>query len=252
MDILGDLGRFGLSANDAKVYLAVFESGECAVGTIQRKTKLHRQLIYIASDSLVSKGLMTVKKQGGRRRFTASSPIVFNEIQEERSLATQDLVKSLTTFRKGAGFLGEARVLKGKREIASHYLDSVQNQPMKVPVDIIGINSDRFFAVFKEEEALFRRMEETRLARKIRWNVLLFSNHQKEIALNTQRGLVTCKVIAESLFAPMDIVLWKDHVSFLIYDQVPLVIDIPGNLISSGFKKYFSILWKRGEQIQAT
>ncbi len=241
---------FGLNQNEALVYLSAFRTGDCSIGVLQRETSLHRQLIYNAANSLAAKGLLFIKRAGGRRRFTVAPPNTFIELYESGRQNTVNLVKELEVEKKTAKFSGEAKLYHGNTEIQKYYLNSIANQPIRSPVNVLGIESSRFFKIFFNNQDLYQHFEEQRVKRKITWNLLLLSSKEKEKILNRSRSLLTCRLLKHGVVAPFDIVVWKDHVGFLIYGEETTLLDLPGDPIARGFRKYLSILWDQGIDIK--
>lgn len=236
------LRQFGLSENESQVYISVSRLGDCSIGALERDTSLHRQLIYNAANSLSARGLLSIKRLGGRRRFTAASPSTFLEKYEAGRQNVVELVKDLETEKKSSRFSGEAKLYKGNAEVRQYYLASIEYQPIRSSVHILGIESSRFFKIFAEGQESYRRFEDLRVKRKITWDLLLLSSKEKEALLNKSRPLLTCRLLKNELAAPFDIVVWRDHVGLLIYGDETTLLDIPGDPIARGFKKYLSLL----------
>ena len=76
-DLAKQLEVFGLSQNQAKVYLAIVEAGTISVGGIAENTKVYRQDIYKIIPALEKKGLVTK---------TMGTPIVIRAIPVEKAL----------------------------------------------------------------------------------------------------------------------------------------------------------------------
>ncbi|MBU2442745.1 MAG: helix-turn-helix domain-containing protein, partial [Nanoarchaeota archaeon] len=64
IDILEDLG---LSEAEAKVYLALLETGSTLAGPIIKKTGLHRGTTYQILQRLIEKGLVSYVIKAGKR-----------------------------------------------------------------------------------------------------------------------------------------------------------------------------------------
>lgn len=240
---------FGLNANESKVYMSVFRLGDCSIGALEKETALHRQLIYNAANSLSLRGLLSIKRLGGRRRFTAAPPSTFSEIYEKGRQNVAALVRELDVEKKTSKFSGEAKLYRGNNEVHQYYLNSIAYQPIRSRVDILGIESSRFFKIFSDDQQMYKRMEELRISRKITWNILLSSSKEKELDLNQSRPLLNCRLMRNQIAAPFDIVVWRDHVGLLIYGDNVTVLDIPGDPVARGFRKYSSVLWDQGTEV---
>ena len=61
MTLTEKLIGLGLKENEVSVYLATLELGESRVGEIEKKTGLHKQLIYNAAENLQSSALFPLE-----------------------------------------------------------------------------------------------------------------------------------------------------------------------------------------------
>lgn len=247
--LIQQIRKFGLSENEVRVYIAALQAGDCSVGTIEASTKLHRQLIYNAAGSLSALGLLDVKRVGGRRRFVAAAPRVFEELALRQLQESRLVAKQLESYRQQAGFSGESRLFVGAKEIQRYYQDSIVRQPLRSRVDILGAESKRFFEIFDPLDSPFLKFEALRLERRVRWRLLLSGALEQEVELNRGRELVECRLLEEKIAAPLDIVVWRDHVGLITFGQTPTVLDVPGDPTSRGFRKYHSLLWARAVDV---
>jgi predicted transcriptional regulator len=243
------LAKFGLDKNEIIVYLAVLQASDCSIGTIEKSTKLHRQLIYNAANSLEAKNLLNIIKEGGRRRFIAADPGSFEQLAIKQLEQSRQLSKDLQNLKSGFGFSADARLHKGSVEIRKYYLESLSNQPMRSSVFILGVNSQRFFEIFPKDSIEFDLLEKRRAERRISWRLLLSGREAEESVLNKGRTLLKCRRISQPIMAPIDLVVWRDRVGILIYGDSPSILDIPGAKTAKGFSKYFSLLWDQGTDI---
>ncbi len=249
--LIQQIRKFGLTENEVRVYIATLESGDCSVGTIEAKTKLHRQLIYNAANNLKSLGLLEIQRIGGRRRFLAAAPKVFEELALQRLQESRLVAKQLESHREQAGFSGESRLFVGPKEIQRYYQDSIARQPLRSRVDILGAESKRFFEIFNPRESPFTRFEQLRLERRVRWRLLLAGAPEQEVALNRGRELVECRLLEEKIAAPLDIVVWRDHVGLITFGPTPTALDVPGDPTARGFRKYLAVLWERALDVSS-
>lgn len=243
------LTRFGLNKREIQVYLAVLKASECSIGAIEKSTNLHRQIIYNAAESLAEKNLLTVVKQGGRRRFIAADPESFEQLALKQLEDSRELSKELSKFKSDVGFSGDAKLYKGHKEIQRYYLDATSNQPLKSVVDIIGVESKRFFEIFPKDSMALNLLEQRRIERRVRWRILLSGSAEEESSLNRGRTLLDFRLINKNIVVPIDLMIWRDHVGILMYGEPPSVLDIPGDKAARGFRKYFSLLWENGKEI---
>ena len=104
MTELSALEELGLSEAEAKVYLALLETGSTLAGPIIKKTALHRGTTYQILQRLIEKGLVSYVIKSGKRYFEATDPKHFKTLlkeKEESSMRSSPrLSKSATSARK--------------------------------------------------------------------------------------------------------------------------------------------------------
>src|SRR3989344_2521281 len=68
------LEEFGLSESEAKVYVALLETGSTLAGPVIKKTGLHRGTTYQILQRLMEKGLVSSVIKGRKRHFEPANP----------------------------------------------------------------------------------------------------------------------------------------------------------------------------------
>jgi len=115
--VLGRLTEFGLTINQAKVYLSTVKQGLISVNEIAGFTKLYRQDIYKVLGKLEKMGLITIK---------VNTPIMIEAIpvkkalnsllSAERKKAKERLTRLEINSKELIGILGTQQQLKEKKE----------------------------------------------------------------------------------------------------------------------------------------
>jgi len=79
-----NLLQLGFTENEAKVYLALLETGLSTITKLISKTNLHKQIIYDNLQRLTAKGLVSYVIQSNHKYFNAVSPEKIKDILEEQ------------------------------------------------------------------------------------------------------------------------------------------------------------------------
>ncbi len=111
MSLVKELNKFGLSENEANVYLACLEIGSSSVQEIAKKSKMNRVTVYGIIDSLLQKGFLREEKEKTKRRIAAYPPMKLYDVvsrKEEQVKRQVKLLDSLVPELKD--------VMKGKQE----------------------------------------------------------------------------------------------------------------------------------------
>src|SRR3989344_6809423 len=109
IDILEELG---LSEAEAKVYLALIETGSTLAGLIIKKTGLHRGTTYQILQRLKEKGLVSSVIKGKKQYFEPASPDRLIDTLKEREEKLQSIIPSLNEKLKAS---------KEKQEVTVYY-----------------------------------------------------------------------------------------------------------------------------------
>lgn len=92
MDHQKVLEELGLTSPEAKVYLALLETGPSSVLALSRRTELKRPTLYLILDSLSRRGLVSLVPGENKRLYLALSP---EFLAEELARKTKLITKAL-------------------------------------------------------------------------------------------------------------------------------------------------------------
>jgi DNA-binding MarR family transcriptional regulator len=107
------LKRLGLTNVEARLYLALIDSGSTTVGPLLRKTGLHKATVYQSLNRLVEKGLVSYIKEGKKTHFRAVSPRVLLEGLQENERALKEALPALEARLKAGEAPQEVSVYQG-------------------------------------------------------------------------------------------------------------------------------------------
>ncbi|GEM_PF-5543308 len=244
------LEGLGLKPNEAQVYLAVLKLGEPGVGQIQELTSLHKQLIYLAAESLAARRLLSIHEVRGRKRFSVEDPAALEHDARVRLADTQALVPELLGLANADREVETVRTFRGVRKIQQYYIDQTRRMPKDDTIRVLGIESARYYTIFNPEGVPFRAFEATRHERNITMNLLMFNQGEKEARLNASRFGVELRVLESAAGVFNDIMIWHDHVALLFYSSEPYLLDIAGQETVRAFTAYFGVLWSKATKVE--
>ncbi len=142
-DLAPILRSLSFIESEIKVYLTALEKGAGTVLDFAKITKLSRQAVYVAIESLTGRGLMSSTLRGKKRFYTAEHPDRLLNYAERRETdmkeRVQDLKRILPELELQMG--GErpvVRVFEGKEGIRAIIAD-MQANPSKNPVELADI-----------------------------------------------------------------------------------------------------------------
>jgi len=243
-----ELRKLGLSENESNVYLELLKLGLSHAKPIIEKTKLHRQLVYDALESLIKKGLAGYVIQSNRKYFKASNPSQFeeyfnkkeNNLKKERALF-KSLLPKLLILSKSSKQEQEAVIYQGNKGIKSLLNDMMKE---KLPILTIGAsdtNAESFKYHTRFNLPVFHK---ERIENKISLKILL-SKEMKKRSKNLQRLRYTSsRILPKEFTSNSSTNIYGNKVSIIMWGEEPFGIIIKSKDIAESQKKHFRLLWK--------
>lgn len=155
------LKSLGLLDSEIKTYLAALENGAGTAVDLAKQSKLSRQAIYTAIESLTERGIMTSVEHGKKRLYAAEDPeklLAYARRREaEMKEHIKDLERSVPELKLQIG--GErpvVRMFEGKEGIRASIEDFRQTKPKTIE-EITDV--DAMYAILSAEDLLPMRLE---------------------------------------------------------------------------------------------
>ncbi|MBS3074386.1 hypothetical protein J4447_02935 [Candidatus Pacearchaeota archaeon] len=222
---------FGLTKNEAKVYLALIDLGPSLAGQISRKTGIHRRNIYDTIERLIQKGLVGYIQQNNRNLFQASNPGKFLDIIKERESLILPIVSELMSRYNKTLEKEETNFYRGKNGLRSVLEDQLNYKEIL----ILGANP-------KAGEVMqfyFKWYNQTRMKKKIRLKIITHERWFEKLKLTEVR------YFPQKYANPLAINIYGDKTAIILWSkQSPMAIVIKNKNISQGYRNYFELLWK--------
>lgn len=136
-DLSPVLSSLGLLDSEIKTYLIAFEGGPGTVLELAKRTSLSRQAVYVAIDTLTSRGLMSSALRGKRRIYAAEPPSKLLAYAKRRDADVHDKVKELEQALpelelRAGGERPVVRVFEGREGIHAIIEDMRENKMSNV------------------------------------------------------------------------------------------------------------------------
>ena len=119
MAVLDVLEELGLSEAEARVYLALLETGSTTTGPVIKISGLHRATAYQILQRLMQKGLVSSVIKGKKRHFEAANPERLLDVLKERQERLAQALPSLRASYRESKEKQEVTVYAGTRGIRS-------------------------------------------------------------------------------------------------------------------------------------
>lgn len=98
MSLLSSLEEFGLTTNEAKVYVTCLSLGPNSIQKIAHRAKLNRVSVYTVIAQLTKKGFVREQTIGNKRRFAAYPPMKLYDLLGREQDRIHHLEESLNTL----------------------------------------------------------------------------------------------------------------------------------------------------------
>ncbi len=243
--ILSTLRELDLTQSEAKIYLAVLESGKTTISEIAKKTQLHRRNIYDCLSTLLDKGLV-FNILGEQQNFYGSiTPEKLIELIESKEIALNAILPSLQELYTKEHVLERALIYKGV-EGFKRYLQDILN--VGKDVHCIGAKGGWASANLGDFAQWF---EEERMTK----NMKVFNLFDAEMREKVTQEKPLYTKFAEYRFLPAEystasaIDIFGDHVVIFtglqmekIDDHVTLFVIINSDLADS-YRIWFQCMW---------
>lgn len=242
-DVLkNELIEFGLSANEAIVYLYLLERGTALGGSkIATGTKLHRQYVYASLPQLISLGLIDEIPHGKHHKYMARPPIEIEKITRRRAIFASDLVKNLNMISNIGNEQG-FEVIQGARAIERYEMDYVARATPESVEYIIGGASRGFASLMGE--TLSEYLHE-KLQKKLNVKYIGSANERSQYEpIAHKYPNQQYRFIDSMPDGIAHMVIRNETVSFFTFVNPPLVYVVQSPQVALHYQRFFEMLWQ--------
>ncbi len=242
------LEEAGLTEKEAKLYLALLETGPTTTGLLIKKLGLHKATVYALLQRLGEKGLVGSIVKGRSQEFQAAEPGLLLDLLKAKE---ERLAEALPELRKQQARAAKQQVVtvyEGKRA----GLAAIRSFFAKLtPEDV-----QRAFVISSPEEDIerfFTNLTRERSKRGIKAQ-LIYAEGIKRFGEERNRIPNTeVKYVPGWMASPAVINLHKDTTLINLLEaenaKNPLAIVIKSPETADAFKKYFEALWNQNVKV---
>ncbi len=235
------LEEFGLSGAEAKVYLALIETGSTLAGAIIKKTGLHRGTTYQVLQRLKEKGIVSSIIKGKKQYFEPADPSRLIDVLKEREKKLQEILPSLKAKLEAS---------KEKQEVTVYYGIKGIHSVMNKMLEELNPNGEYYdFGV----SGLFREIMD------LSWDI--WQKNKKEYKIKSyvifneelieKNPQLLKDYYGVARFHPKeyssitDTVIYNDTVILLIWTaKPPIAVVIRNRDNAESYKNQFKLMWK--------
>ncbi len=244
MSLKEELKQFGLTENEATIYLALYELCEATATPIRRKADLHTSRVYEALNSLIEKGMVSYYMKNNVKHFKAESPDVMFDIldaKRERLLKLAPEIKILKSKKKSEYGVSLYEGYKAIKQLYDHILFPLGP---KDEILVLGAHkeSEHFLG-----RTLFRQYTNRRVEKKVKMRMIFNHVARKTAKFYANLTHTEVRLLPKGTVAATPMNIYPDRVSVLILKEKPLVFQLDCKEIAESYKAYFEFLWSGSE-----
>ena len=241
------LEQVGLTAGEARTYLALLELGESTTGPLVQKAHVAKSIVYHLLEKLAEKGLVSHIVKEKTMYFQAAEPRRLLDYIEQRKKELEQTEQGMQAFvEKIAHFQhtpeSTVRVFtgfKGLMTVHEHTYDCLKRGDEYLYLNIPA-NQPSYFHSFwlKDHKKRIRAGISCRL---------LFAQDTNPGILQSRNAFKGCQAryMPLSIKSPVWFMTYKNMSVISFAAENPLTIEVQNQEIADSFKAYFEEFWKQ-------
>lgn len=242
IDVLEELG---LSEAEAKVYLALLETGPTLAGPVIKKTALHRGTTYQILQRLIEKGLAGYVIVAGKRYFEATNPDRFLGILKEKEEKLTEILPALKLKKELSKEKQEVNVYsgyKGIKTVLENILEELKDGGEYLDFGVSGI--------FRQVMGPYWDIWQKKKRRYKIKSKCIFSEELKEKNLELLKDYYGgARFHPKEYNSPTDTMIYKNIIVLFIWTaRPPIAIVIKNKENAEGYRNQFKFMWEAAKK----
>jgi len=241
------LKNIGLTNNEVMVYEILLEIGLTTTKAVIEKTRLHRQLVYNALESLIEKGLVSYVIQANKKHFKANNPdalLSILEVEKQNMVEKEKEIKKLISHLKTKQVKiekQEATIFQGNKGIKSLLDDMIKEGKEILTIGASDIKAKAFKYHLQFNLPLFHKIREKK---RISYRILLSEDMKQRVKELNKLKHTKAKVLPKEFTSNSSTNIYRDKVSTIMWGEEPFGFLIKSKNITNAQRKHFELLWK--------
>lgn len=235
-----DLKKIGLNDKESQIYLTLLELGEGNIGAISKKSNIKRTTVYDVVDSLIEKGLLSVRKKDKKKVYVAESPKKLEQTIEASKMTLSRIMPELLAITNIFEKKPEVRFFEGAEGIRTVYKDMLNYPDQEIAAWI----TDAFIPF--DKEWIYDYFIPERLEKKI-WvrAIATGTDPIKKFAEEDLAHLRKTKIIpSEKAIFKVEVDLYGNHHVAIISFVEKIALIIESKDVYDTLKSIFEINWE--------
>ena len=245
------LNQIGLTEKEAKIYLALLETGNQAASIIAKKSGVNRTTCYMILTDLKDKGLITTSNIGSTQYFQALDPTFLltyiqkakNKLAIQENMLQQNM-QYLENIQAKNTNKPKVKFYEGEAGILNLYLDTLKAKEKKIY---------SFLNYFAVPEKLYKKLETEYLPQRIKLEIeakiITISKQQIKtkgnILTNAEEKLREIKHYTSDLELEVEIQTYDNKTSIINFKKDSLFgVLIENQELANSIKNLHKIIWQ--------
>lgn len=244
MQTITALKKYGLSEEEAAIYLALLKCIESPVYALARTTRIPRTTVYTALEKLKAQGLVLAFKKNNVLYYTPESPKkLIYLLQEKESLITE-LLPEMQALIDSSEIKPTVKIYEGKEGVQTVREDIIEVLSRAAHRELLAIANDSFYKILPK---YFPHSVERRADLGIQARLILPSSERQNPHYSS---LANKKALREVRFLPPRVVhrcsinIYANKIAFFSLkeeEMISVILESP--TISDMFKQFFQFNW---------
>ncbi len=250
-EIIKVLQYFNLSQSEAKVYLGTLKIGRGTAYEIAKVADLKRPTVYVLIESLVGKGLVTVRREGNKTLCFPISPRELVDTWKGRVETLESIQPDLNVFYRQSSYQPKVQVFEGYAGVDAVYneLPPLQSKGNEVLLfgSIATILSGFEYLMPKWERAFKNKNNPIR--------ELIFDEPgidekyvRKRLAMDNPNYQI--RMLPTGQFGKTDNIIWQNKIAIFSLDKELFVTIIESEEIVKTYRTLFDAAWQTAKVIR--
>jgi len=238
------LQEIGLSTIESAVLLDLYENGDSKAGQVIARSRLYRNSVYLALESLEKKNLVTRLLVRRVAVFHAGNPERLVEMVDAKRRSAELAVEGLRGIQERAS--RDIRICEGMESILL-----AREKSLALPAgETIYLLGGSKFGSTPEMETYWRKFHAKRVAKGIKFKILYDHTAPREF-MEWRQGLAETevRVLPFEVESPSWFEVYGETVGIGIPGDEPFMIIFKSPTMVASIKKYFEYFWKISEKL---
>jgi sugar-specific transcriptional regulator TrmB len=236
------LENIGLSTNEAKIYIALSQTGMSTAYNVAKNSSIFKANAYGALKKLVERGLVSKKIIDNKTFYEASDPSFLLDLLDSKKEQINQIIPSLRMLQRAVQTETQVNVYKGTNAIGSllHHMLELNDSLLiyGAPKEVYPLMKHRIDPFHKK-----------RIKKKIKMYHIYNHEAFERVKVLKKMPYTPIRKLPKLFDTKVMTVICGDEVWFTTWDPLPpKAIHIKDKEMAKAYKNYFWVLWKQAKK----